>query len=92
VLRGGRWSERQDLNLRHPAPKAGALAKLSYAPTLRGDGVSITGPARATRIGDASIRLVLLAEGAEAVAELGGALEFLPLDGAFEGAFEPFDG
>jgi hypothetical protein len=35
---GGRekWSERQDLNLRHPAPKAGALAKLSYAPTTPG--------------------------------------------------------
>ena len=28
-----KWSERQDSNLRHPAPKAGALAKLSYAPT-----------------------------------------------------------
>lgn len=27
-----KWSERQDSNLRHPAPKAGALAKLSYAP------------------------------------------------------------
>ena len=28
-----KWSERQDSNLRHPAPKAGALARLSYAPT-----------------------------------------------------------
>src|SRR5947209_5274934 len=26
------WSGRQDSNLRPPAPKAGALAKLSYAP------------------------------------------------------------
>jgi hypothetical protein len=38
-LRGGwsfqkkKWSERQDLNLRRLAPKASALAKLSYAPT-----------------------------------------------------------
>ena len=28
------WSGRQDSNLRPPAPKAGALAKLSYAPVL----------------------------------------------------------
>jgi hypothetical protein len=28
------WSGRQDLNLRPPAPKAGALAKLSYAPVV----------------------------------------------------------
>jgi hypothetical protein len=27
-------SGRQDSNLRHPAPKAGALARLSYAPSL----------------------------------------------------------
>ena len=26
------WSGREDLNLRPPAPKAGALAKLRYAP------------------------------------------------------------
>ena len=32
ALRQEKWSERQDSNLRHPAPKAGALAKLSYAP------------------------------------------------------------
>jgi hypothetical protein len=32
------WSERQDSNLRHPAPKAGALARLSYAPTRPRDG------------------------------------------------------
>jgi hypothetical protein len=34
-LRGfsrGKWSERQDLNLRRLAPKASALARLSYAP------------------------------------------------------------
>ncbi len=38
-----KWSERQDSNLRHPAPKAGALARLSYAPNHRGlnhDGAS----------------------------------------------------
>ena len=29
----GEWSERQDLNLRRLAPKASALARLSYAPT-----------------------------------------------------------
>src|SRR5205814_7164076 len=29
-----KWSERQDLNLRRLAPKASALARLSYAPTL----------------------------------------------------------
>lgn len=29
------WSGRQDSNLRPPAPKAGALAKLSYAPVLQ---------------------------------------------------------
>src|SRR5215469_15463956 len=28
-----KWSERQDLNLRRLAPKASALARLSYAPT-----------------------------------------------------------
>jgi hypothetical protein len=28
-------SGRQDSNLRHPAPKAGTLAKLSYAPDVR---------------------------------------------------------
>ncbi len=28
------WSGREDLNLRPPAPKAGALAKLRYAPLL----------------------------------------------------------
>ena len=27
------WSGREDLNLRPPAPKAGALAKLRHAPT-----------------------------------------------------------
>ena len=27
-----KWSGREDLNLRPPAPKAGALAKLRYAP------------------------------------------------------------
>ncbi len=30
----GSVSGRQDLNLRPPAPKAGALAKLSYAPVV----------------------------------------------------------
>ena len=34
---GGPWSGRQDSNLRPPAPKAGALAKLSYAPEYPGD-------------------------------------------------------
>ena len=29
------WSGREDSNLRLPAPKAGALARLSYAPVLR---------------------------------------------------------
>ncbi len=29
----GRWSERQDLNLRRLGPKPSALARLSYAPT-----------------------------------------------------------
>ncbi len=29
---GKRWSGREDLNLRPPAPKAGALAKLRHAP------------------------------------------------------------
>jgi hypothetical protein len=28
----GFWSGREDSNLRHPAPKAGALARLRYAP------------------------------------------------------------
>ena len=28
------WSGQEDLNLRPPAPKAGALAKLRYAPYL----------------------------------------------------------
>src|SRR5690606_28815516 len=31
--REGKWSERQDSNLRRLAPKASALARLSYAPT-----------------------------------------------------------
>src|SRR5579871_259641 len=30
-------SGRQDSNLRHPAPKAGALARLSYVPRMIGD-------------------------------------------------------
>ncbi len=30
-----KWSGREDLNLRPPAPKAGALAKLRYAPQLK---------------------------------------------------------
>ena len=29
------WSGRQDSNLRPPAPKAGALTRLRYAPTKR---------------------------------------------------------
>ena len=29
------WSGRQDLNLRPPAPKAGALTRLRYAPILQ---------------------------------------------------------
>ena len=29
----GLWSGREDSNLRPPAPKAGALARLRYAPT-----------------------------------------------------------
>ena len=33
------WSGREDLNLRPPAPKAGALAKLRHAPT---DNVNLT--------------------------------------------------
>jgi Phage integrase family len=33
----GKWSERQDLNLRRLAPKASALAKLSYAPICAHD-------------------------------------------------------
>ena len=32
--KAGKWSERQDLNLRRLAPKASALARLSYAPNL----------------------------------------------------------
>src|SRR5213080_3872605 len=32
---GREWSERQDLNLRRLGPKPSALARLSYAPTLR---------------------------------------------------------
>ncbi len=31
------WSERQDSNLRRLAPKASALARLSYAPTAAGN-------------------------------------------------------
>lgn len=31
--RSKKWSGREDLNLRPPAPKAGALAKLRHAPT-----------------------------------------------------------
>lgn len=27
-----KWSEKQDSNLRHPRPKRGALARLSYTP------------------------------------------------------------
>ena len=34
-----KWSGREDLNLRPPAPKAGALAKLRHAPT---DNVNLT--------------------------------------------------
>ena len=44
-----KWSGREDLNLRPPAPKAGALAKLRYAPltdiinvTIQFDGMSIS--------------------------------------------------
>src|SRR5262245_11005935 len=37
-----KWSERQDSNLRHPAPKAGALARLSYAPTPRSMNIGIS--------------------------------------------------
>ena len=33
VARKKNWSERQDSNLRRLAPKASALARLSYAPT-----------------------------------------------------------
>ena len=29
------WSGREDSNLRPPAPKAGALARLRYAPNMR---------------------------------------------------------
>jgi hypothetical protein len=29
-----KWSAQQDLNLRHPAPKAGALARLSHTPIV----------------------------------------------------------
>ena len=36
-----KWSERQDSNLRHPAPKAGALARLSYAPMTRRRNIAI---------------------------------------------------
>ncbi len=32
MVRKGKWSERQDSNLRRLAPKASALARLSYAP------------------------------------------------------------
>ena len=30
-----KWSGREDLNLRPPAPKAGTLARLRYAPMYR---------------------------------------------------------
>ena len=35
-----KWSGRQDLNLRPPGPKPGALAKLSHTPRLRHIGTS----------------------------------------------------
>ena len=44
--RSKKWSGREDLNLRPPAPKAGALAKLRHAPTfdaaLKTDNINIT--------------------------------------------------
>ncbi len=32
-IRWGKWSGREDLNLRPPGPEPGALARLRYAPT-----------------------------------------------------------
>ena len=36
VFQDEKWSGRQDSNLRSPAPKAGALAGLRYAPNRKG--------------------------------------------------------
>ena len=40
---GANWSGQQDLNLRPPAPKAGALAKLRYTPMSFHEDRNLTG-------------------------------------------------